>query len=107
MTERVLEPLGLITGPAASASLRAGLALPFQGGPIAFTLARLIEAGADRGVVAAAAIPPAWQALLPPITTAPQAFAGILPHLKGGPLVMGILNVTPDSFSGDGVDAPA
>jgi dihydropteroate synthase len=107
VTERVLEPLGLVTGPAASASLRAGLALPFQGGPAAFTLGRLIEDGADRGVISAAAIPPDWQALLPPITAAPPPFAGLVPRLPGGPLVMGIVNVTPDSFSGDGVEAAA
>ena len=75
MPERLLEPLGLVTGPAAFDSIRCGQALPFQGGPTAFLLARLIEDGADRGVVPVTAIPPEWQALLPPITAAPPRFA--------------------------------
>jgi dihydropteroate synthase len=107
MSERVLEPLGLVTGPAAFDSIHGSQALPFQGGPAGFLLARLIEDDADRGVVPATAIPPEWQALLPPITAAPPRFAGLLPRLPGGPLVMGIVNVTPDSFSGDGVGAEA
>ncbi|GGC38315.1 dihydropteroate synthase [Siccirubricoccus deserti] len=107
MPERILEPLGLVTGPAAFASIRSGQALPFQGGPAGFLLTRLIEGGADRGVVPVTAIPPEWQALLPPITAALPRFAGLVPRLPGGPLVMGIVNVTPDSFSGDGVEAEA
>ncbi|MFC7541489.1 dihydropteroate synthase [Siccirubricoccus deserti] len=42
-----------------------------------------------------------------PITAALPRFAGLVPRLPGGPLVMGIVNVTPDSFSGDGVEAEA
>ncbi|MCO6419541.1 dihydropteroate synthase [Siccirubricoccus sp. KC 17139] len=101
MVERILEPLALTTGPAA----RQGL--PFQGGPAGFLLARLIEDGAERGILPASAIPAEWQDLLPPITAAPPPFAGLVPKLPGGPLVMGIVNVTPDSFSGDGVAAEA
>ncbi|WP_149541342.1 dihydropteroate synthase [Siccirubricoccus phaeus] len=98
---RILEPLALTTGPAAAHGL------PFQGGPTGFLLARLIEDGAERGIIPARAIPEGWRDLLPPITAAPPPFAGIVPKLPGGPLVMGIVNVTPDSFSGDGVAAAA
>lgn len=53
-------------------------------------------------------MPAAWRDLLPPLTLAPPPFAGLAPRLgPGGPLVMGILNVTPDSFSGDGAPPAA
>jgi dihydropteroate synthase len=62
---------------------------------VRFLLARLIAA--DR-VVPAEAVPEPWRTTL---TRRPPPFAG-LPDL-GRPLVMGIINVTPDSFSGDGL----
>ncbi|MBK1660996.1 dihydropteroate synthase [Paracraurococcus ruber] len=94
---RWIEPLALLDAPLPGT-------LPLQGGPRHFALARLIEDGAARAVLPAAAIPPDWQDLLPPLVEAPLPFAG-LP--AGRPLVMGIVNVTPDSFSGDGVGAAA
>ncbi len=98
-----MEPLGLVTGPAASQLREAGLALPLQGGPIAFTTARLIAEGADAGLAPAGAIPPSWAGRLAAVTRAPPPFAGIEVGHPGRPLVMGIVNVTPDSFSGDGL----
>jgi dihydropteroate synthase len=104
MPDRWIEPLGLLTGPGAEAALRAGLALPLQGGPTAFTLARLIARGAEPSLVPVAAIPPGWRDLLPPLIEAPAPFAGLAPRLgPGAPLVMGVVNVTPDSVSGDGL----
>src|SRR4051794_36952604 len=100
MSDRILEPLGLVTDAGAASGL------PFQGGPTGFLLARLIEDGTAR-VVPATAIPAEWQPRLPSITAAPPRFAGLAPKLAGGPLVMGIVNVTPDSFSGDGVGPEA
>lgn len=97
-----MEPLDLATGPAAFHLVESGAGLPFQGGPAAFSLARLIEGRADRGVVPAPRIPEAWRAALARVTARPPAFAG-LPTDR--PLVMGIINVTPDSFSGDGLEA--
>lgn len=105
MTERWIEPLGLLDGPAAFAALREGLALPLQGGHLAFPLARLLEDGAARGVVAVSAVPEDWQDLLPALTRRPAPFAGIEPRGPGLPLVMGIVNVTPDSFSDGGETA--
>jgi dihydropteroate synthase len=102
VAERWIEPLGLVTGPAAFHAVRSGAGLPLQGGPAAFLLARLIEDGADRGVVPVTGIPEGWAGLLEPIIRRPQPWAGL--HTDR-PLVMGILNVTPDSFSGDGLAA--
>jgi dihydropteroate synthase len=87
-----IEPLGLVTGPAVC---RSGAGLPLQGGPLRFLLARLIAEGR---VVPAEAVPEPWRSRL---TQRPPPFAG-LPDI-GRPLVMGIVNVTPDSFSGDGL----
>jgi dihydropteroate synthase len=103
-TGRWIEPLGLVTGPAVSLCAAAGQGLPLQGGPAAFLMARLIQDGTDAGVVPATAVPAPWRDLLPPLTRRPPPFAGLpVPHPDGRPLVMGIVNVTPDSFSGDGL----
>ena len=85
------EPLGLVTGPAVC---RSGAGLPLQGGPLRFLLARRI--GEDR-VMPAEVVPEPWRTVL---TRRPPPFAGLAE--AGRPLVMGIINVTPDSFSGDG-----
>ncbi|WP_043364793.1 dihydropteroate synthase [Belnapia sp. F-4-1] len=103
MPDRWIEPLGLLTGPAAATAMEAGLALPLQGGPTAFALVRLVERCGER-LVPAAAIPPSWRDLVPPLTEAPPPFAGLAPRLgPGAPLVMGVVNITPDSVSGDGL----
>lgn len=86
----LIEPHGLLDGPAAEVAIREGLALPLQGGPFAFTGLR----DAAGQAVPLSAAPAALTAPLPP-------FAGIARH-RGRPLVMGIVNCTPDSFSGDG-----
>lgn len=72
--------------------MAAGLALPLAGGPAAFALARL----ADGAIVPAATLPAAVQARL---CSARPPWAGLA---GPGPWVMGILNVTPDSFSDGG-----
>ena len=92
----LIEPLGLLDGPDAALAVAAGLALPLQGGRTAFSLLRLIDAGCDR-IVPVAAVPPGWAGCLR-LVTQPPSLAG----LPEGPLVMGILNVTPDSFSDGG-----
>jgi len=99
MAERWLEPLGLLHGPAAFHAVRAGHALPLAGGPASFSLLRLIEGGQEQGIHPVADLPEGWEDLLPALTRRPLPFAG-LPHDR--PLVMGILNVTPDSFSDGG-----
>ncbi len=95
-THRLIEPLGLLHGPAARDARAAGAALPLAGGPAAFSLAALIE-NHTRRIVPATAIPDNWATLRSRLTM-PPATAGLPP----GPLVMGILNRTPDSFSDGG-----
>ncbi len=92
----LLEPVGLLTGVAAADALRLGAAHPLMGGPTAFTLARLHDGGAPI-LVRAGDIPPPWHAALERVIAAPS-----LASLPAGPLVMGILNATPDSFSDPG-----
>ncbi|CAA9241565.1 MAG: Dihydropteroate synthase [uncultured Acetobacteraceae bacterium] len=99
-----MEPLDLVTGPAALHMVESGVGLPFQGGPATSSLVRLIEGRTDRGVVPVSRIPEAWRPTLARVTTLPPAFAG-LPADR--PLVMGIVNVTTDSFSGDGLAGSA
>ncbi len=86
------EPLGLLRGAAARAAVAAGLARPLQGEAMAFALWR----------DAAGAVHPARD--LPGDVAArlanPPSFAGLA---LDRPLVMGIVNCTPDSFSGDGL----
>ncbi len=89
-----LEPLGLLNGPAAFAAIRDGLALPLQGGPIAFSLVR----GPEGSILP----PPQEHPSLERLTRGMPEFAGIARH-RARPLVMGIVNCTPDSFSGDGL----
>jgi dihydropteroate synthase len=69
------------------------------GGPASFSLLRLIEDGQEQGIHPVADLPEEWEDLLPLLTRRPLPLAG-LPHDR--PLVMGILNVTPDSFSDGG-----
>ncbi len=93
---RLIEPLALLHGAAARAACDAGLALRFAGGGTAFALCRLID-GTGSTVVPVGDVPAAWAPILERVTArAPDA------GLPSGPLVMGILNVTPDSFSDGG-----
>ncbi|MSP30282.1 MAG: dihydropteroate synthase [Acetobacteraceae bacterium] len=88
--------MGFLNGLAAAEAIASGLALPLAGGPGAFTLARLIAPGMAPVMVPVTAIPTDWQAEIRRLTTVPPAWAG-LP--VGKPVIMGVLNVTPDSFS--------
>ena len=93
----LIEPLALLHGEAARAACFQGTALPLAGGPTAFTLCRLIEA--DRStIIPVSDIPRSWMSIRDRIIASPPN-AGLPP----GPLVMGILNVTPDSFSDGGL----
>jgi dihydropteroate synthase len=96
----LVEPLGLIDGPAAAEAVAAGRALPLAGGPLAFALVRLID---DGRIVLVDRVPAAYGEALARVSAAPPAWAG----LAARPLVMGIVNVTADSFSdgGDHLDA--
>ncbi|MBE9604361.1 dihydropteroate synthase [Acetobacteraceae bacterium H6797] len=97
--ERWLEPLALLHGPAAFQAVGAGAAMPLHGGSTAFALVRRIAEGRDLGVIPVSQVPEGWHDLLDNLTRRPGPFAGIQ---SDRPLIMGILNVTPDSFSDGG-----
>lgn len=86
----MLEPLGLLSGPGAQQAIETGVARPLCGGPLAFTMVRE-SAGVPVPVRD-------WAGSLEALTAPCPDWAGLAP----GPLVMGILNVTPDSFSDGG-----
>ena len=105
---RYLIPRGITSGPGAARAVGTGLALPLAGGPLAFAMAEAIEraageAGRRRPIDLAAA-----RAFAPDLVeglTRPRAsWAGF--DLKR-PLIMGVINVTPDSFSDGGDFAEA
>jgi dihydropteroate synthase len=100
LMNRFVEPLGLITGAVAFHALREGFALPLQGGDIAFAFVRLIEDGQDLGVGPIREVPEDWHDALHAIAERAAPFAGLE---SDRPLVMGVVNVTPDSFSDGGV----
>ena len=93
----IVEPLGLLHGAAARDAIKRRLALPLAGGPAAFSFVRLV--GDTRGIVKVAEVPPEFAAALAQVSVARAPFAGLA---GAGPWVMGILNVTPDSFSDGG-----
>ena len=70
-----------------------------QGGDLAFSLARLIEDGREVATLPVAMLPEDWGDQIEAITARPLPFAGLVSQR---PLVMGILNITPDSFSDGG-----
>ncbi len=86
----IAEPLALLEGAAAGAAVAAGRAAWLAGGPLAFTLLRV-----DNTILSLADAPPELVRVL----SAPVPDWAGLPHGS----VMGILNVTPDSFSDGGL----
>ncbi len=90
---RLIEPLALLDGLEAGAAIAAGTARPLAGGPLAFSLARLLPEPEPRP---AFDIPSSWDASVLRLTSPPAA--GWIQR----PSVMGVVNVTPDSFSDGG-----
>ena len=102
-----LRPLGFLYGATAEAAIADGLALPLAGGPIAFTASELIEGQpgkAKRRIFTAHALIDQGDAdlsvLIERVTAKRPPFAGLA---LDRPLLMGIVNVTPDSFSDGGL----
>ena len=102
-----LRPVGLLYGAVAEAAIAEGLALSLAGGGIAFTAAELIEGepgGAKLRLFTAHALAQSGDAelaaLLRRVTAPRPPFAGIA---LDRPVLMGIVNVTPDSFSDGGL----
>jgi dihydropteroate synthase len=107
MTKLYVRPIGLLYGAAAAAAIAEGAALPLTGGPIAFGLAELIEGVPGKtktkiftAQALAASGEPNLQAVLARITAKRPPFAGFK---LDRPVLMGIVNVTPDSFSDGGL----
>ncbi len=99
--ERWAEPVGVLQGRAAEEAVQADLALPLAGGPSAFCMVRLL--GFSERAVALADVPGDWHEAVLGLTRPAAPFPGLPEGGEAGrPLVMGILNVTPDSFSDGG-----
>jgi dihydropteroate synthase len=104
-----LQPVGLLRGEAATAMTALGKARPLAGGPLAFPACeiRIARNGRDARAIGDLAEIEAWIASADP---ASQRRAGLLldrlgsprPWASGPPRLMGIVNVTPDSFSDGG-----
>jgi dihydropteroate synthase len=102
-------PIGFLYGAVAERAVAEELALPLAGGATAFSAIELIEGepgSVERRIVAASALAKesardAYLAtLLSRVTAKRPAFAGLS---LDKPLLMGIVNVTPDSFSDGGL----
>jgi len=102
-TRRYLLPRGLLRGSAAERVIDAGAALPLAGGAIAFCFAE----AAERKPGEAGVRTPLWlgdligpdRGLLDGLVAPRPTWAGFL---LAKPLIMGVVNVTPDSFSDGG-----
>jgi len=109
------EPLGILAAAEAMSAVAAGDALTLAGGPLAASRLRLHARVPGRPEIATAMTASAgeiaaWAArratdgdrrttdLLARMTAARPGFAGLSPAAPGRPLIMGIVNVTPDSF---------
>jgi dihydropteroate synthase len=115
-----LRPVGLVQGDLAANLCRDGGALPMAGGPFAFTACEMFVAGPDGVAIYFSALGDlaGWAEQQDPATArAIPAKLGLLsrprPDFAGlaldRPRLMGIVNVTPDSFSdgGDFFDSDA
>jgi dihydropteroate synthase len=89
---RYLRPLGILSGSAAASAVEQGRALPLAGGQLAFALAEIIDRRGGRRIV-------------PASVAADEAaqYSSARTLFGTSPTVMGIVNVTPDSFSDGGV----
>lgn len=109
-------PLGMISGPAAQDAVETGRACWLAGGPIAFMAAELFLDGTDGVHVVAAsigeieswavaegdAVAVAVAAALERVTPSRPPFCGLF---LDRPIIMGVVNVTPDSFHDGGLFA--
>jgi len=107
-TRRYLLPRGLLRGAAAERVVAAGAALPLAGGAIAFCFAE----AAERKPGEAGIRKPAWLGdLVGPDRGLLDGLLEPRPRWAGfdlaQPLIMGVVNVTPDSFSDGGDFATA
>jgi dihydropteroate synthase len=92
----VYEPLGLLAGAIAHEAVASGMALPLAGGPLAFSAVAAHQRDA----------PPRFQSIVELDAASLAPLARPRPPWAGldldRPRVMGVVNVTPDSFSDGG-----
>lgn len=81
--------------------LSEGEGLPLAGGPFAFARAEVLTRAGHEGFIAAADLPDDWRDHL----TRPRPLPARLGQVASLPLIMGVLNITPDSFSDGGRNA--
>jgi dihydropteroate synthase len=114
-TRRYLLPRALMRGAAAERAFAAGMALPLAGGPIRFTAMELAqrrvgEPGVRRPLPLGSVVARVFDgsaglsSLLDGLMMPRQGWAGFD---LARPLIMGVVNVTPDSFSDGGDFATA
>ncbi len=96
--KRYLRPIGILPGAAARRAVEDGIALPLSGGPLAFTLVEIIVR--NGGTITRRIVPVESVKLEAVKYCRPCGPIGGL--ALDPPLVMGIVNVTPDSFSDGG-----
>jgi dihydropteroate synthase len=95
------EPVGLLTGSVAIRAEESGRALRLAGGWAAFSAVALHRRGLPLEILPVDRVDPA---LLAPLVKSPADFAGLTLER---PRIMGIVNVTPDSFSDGGETSEA
>ena len=94
-----VNPTGFLTGGTAAAAVAAGTAFWLAGGPVAFTHVEKIEDVADGNGTPEVVPVKALDSEPGDLTRPRPPYAG---HVLSRPLVMGVVNVTPDSFSDGG-----
>jgi dihydropteroate synthase len=98
-----VRPIALIAGDGARALIATGRALPLAGGPIAFAQLELTDRRRQVPIpVAVAAAVPALAPLIARLTDKRPPIPGLG---QEWPIIMGVINVTPDSFSDGGAFA--
>jgi dihydropteroate synthase len=91
-----LNPVGLLSGDVAKSAIADGMASSLAGGRVAFTHCEMLESGDDGAIHRWLSPVTDIGTGLSRLTESRGAFAG---HCLLRPLVMGVVNVTPDSFS--------
>ncbi len=108
MAHVYVRPIGLLSGRCAAEMVAEGTARPVAGGPIAMTACAIqIRAGRRRAHRAVVGMPELWDwarqaGTTSHILTLLERIEAPRAGIAGGPHIMGVVNVTPDSFSDGG-----
>jgi len=103
-----VRPLGLVSGAAARSLCEDGQAVPLAGGPLAFTHGEVISRGTSGSPPRTVHPVSELRDCLTRLSEQRGKFSGLaISGDTGRPRVMGVVNVTPDSFSDGGDHADA